>query len=172
MKKCLYCSEEIQDTAKKCRFCWEWLYMKDDNLWKKKIEAKSEKKEIKKEKPAINNDKKITENIKSRTSENKKKDFHKLIESIITIIPATFVWAYWFYLMGIGVFMLILLFGVFWFLWYWISWKTNEWKWDLVIKWSNLIIWIIPFLWVFSAIYVFSKYKLNNNSTYFYLWVW
>ena len=31
MKVCPYCSEEIQDTAKKCRYCWEWLEEIIDN---------------------------------------------------------------------------------------------------------------------------------------------
>ncbi len=83
-----------------------------------------------------------------------------------------FICVYWFYLMWLGVFIAILLFGIFWFLWYWISWKTKKWKWDSIIKWSNLVIWIIPLLWVFSVIYVFSKYKLNNKAHYLYLWIW
>jgi uncharacterized membrane protein YhaH (DUF805 family) len=33
MKNCPYCNEEIQDAAKKCKHCWEWL---DDNISKNK----------------------------------------------------------------------------------------------------------------------------------------
>jgi uncharacterized membrane protein YhaH (DUF805 family) len=33
MKNCPYCNEEIQDAAKKCKHCWEWL---DDNISRNK----------------------------------------------------------------------------------------------------------------------------------------
>ena len=57
MKKCNFCSEEIQDLAKKCRFCWEWI---DDNAIETKSESQVKKKIVSKN---INSDKK--DNLKN-----------------------------------------------------------------------------------------------------------